>query len=389
MTRLGKFPSRRAALLLLAILLLLAAFGVWHGRQSSQPVKAAEPKPQSNRLVLGEDAAQLAFLKIDPAATAPLPASAPMNARLALADDVTARIFPALSGRVVNLQASIGDRVQRGAPLATLDAPDFGQAVADLRKAEADSAQKSKALARARILYEGEALARRELEAAEADARASQAESSRARLRLAGLSAADSHVEGQRLVLRAPLNGIVVDRQANPGTEVRQDTPNPLFVISDLRYLWLNIDLPETAAAFAKPGQIVTFSVPAYPGTDFRARVEKVGAMVDPTTRRIQVRATVDNADGRLKPEMYAHATISTPDAPALIRLPAGAVLTGGIRSYVFVEAAPRTFERRAVNIARNDTDLVYLTPDSPVKPGDKVVVRGALLLSSEMAQGE
>lgn len=380
---------RRLGPFILAGLVAMIGFSTWRAAQSKPATTETKAKAAPNRLELAEDASQLAFLKIEPAVTAALPASDPMNARLAVADDLTARIFPPLSGRVVTLQAAIGDKVSASTPLAILDAPDFGQAIADLRKAEADHAQKTKALNRAQILYEGEALARRDLEGAEADAHASTAEVERARLRLANLSPAGSRIEGQRLVLRAPLAGIVVDRQANPGTEVRPDSPNPLFVISDLRRLWLNIDLPEKAAALAAPGAPVHFAVDAYPGVDFTATVDKVGAMVDPATRRIPVRAVIDNGDGRLKPEMYARATIGAAAAPQVVRLPVGAVLTSGLVAHVFVQSSPRVFERRAVNIARQDPENIYLTPESAVHPGDAVVVRGALLVASELAQAE
>lgn len=364
----------------------LSAWQVSHSKPASPAVQA---KPAANRLLLPEDAGQLAFLKLETAGTAALPGSEPMNAKLSVAEDLTARIFPPLAGRVLSLPAAIGDSVKTGAPLAIIDAPDFGQAIADAHKADADNTQKHQALARAKILFDGEALARRDLEAAEADAHAAGAEAERARLRLANLVPAGSHIDGQRLVLRAPLPGIVVDRQANPGTEVRPDAANPLFVISDLRRLWLNIDLPEKAVAQARPGESVNFRLDAYPDSDFSARIERVGAAVDPATRRIPVRAVVDNADGRLKPEMFARATLNAPAAGRVVRLPLKAVLTGGLAAQVFVQVGPREFERRRVNIARQDAEFAYLTPDSPLKAGEVVVVRGALLLASELAQGE
>lgn len=380
---------RRNLAFIIGIAMATVGISAWRNSHSKPASPVEKPHAAANRLTLAEDASQLAFLKMEPAAMAALPASEPMNARLTLADDLTARIFPPLAGRVINLQAAIGDTVKAGTPLATLDAPDFGQAIADLRKAEADSNQKKKALGRSKILFDGGALARRDLEMAEADAHASDAEVERARLRLGNLSPAGSRIEGQRLVLRAPLAGMVVDRQANPGTEVRADATNPLFVISDLRRLWLNIDLPEKAAALAKPGEAVNFTTDAYPGIDFSARVERVVAMVDPATRRISVRAVVDNADGRLKPEMYARATLSNPDANKVVRLPVGALLTGGLSARVFVQLGNREFERRTVGIARQDAEFAYMTPDSAVKIGEAVVVRGALLLASELAQGE
>lgn len=384
-------PPLRKRLAVGALMLTLAVGGaaIWRAVES-KPVSAEnKPRPPANRLLLPADASQLAFLKVEAAVAAPLPASDPMNARLVTADDLTARVFPPVAGRIVALQAAIGDMVKAGAPLAVIDAPDFGQAIADLRKAEADATQKDKALARAQTLFEGEVLPRRELEASEADSRAARAEVERARLRLANLAPVGSRIDGQRLVLRAPLAGVVIDRQANPGTEVRPDAPNPLFVVSDLRRLWLTIDLPEKDAALAKPGATAHFTVDAWPGADFAARIDRVGAMVDPATRRIPVRAVVDNADGRLKPEMYARASIGTAEATQAIRLPLGALLTGGLNAHVFVQLGPREFERRPVKVLRQDAEFAYAAPDANLRPGDQVVVRGALLLASEMAQGE
>lgn len=374
---------------LLAALAVTLVAGLWHAQPAPQAVPVEKARSNANRLSLPDDTGQLAFLKLETVATAPLPASEPMNARLSVAEDLTARIFPPVAGRVLLLQAAIGDNVLAGTSLAVLDAPDFGQAIADLRKAEADSNQKSKALSRAEILFQGEALARRDLEAAEADAHSAEAEAERARLRLANLTPLGSKVDGQRLILRAPLAGTIIDRQANPGTEVRPDGTNPLFIVSDLRRLWLNIDLPEKAAALAKPGEMVRFMLDAYPGVDFVGQVERVGAAVDPATRRIPVRAVVDNADGRLKPEMFARATLSAPNASQVVRLPVSALLTNGLVTHVFVQVGPHDFERRQVSVPRQDAEFAYLTPESPLKAGEIVVVRGALLLASEVARGE
>jgi cobalt-zinc-cadmium efflux system membrane fusion protein len=388
-SRLANPLVRRLLSLSLMLVLSICGVTIWHSSHSKPANPVAQPKPPANRLILPEDAAQLAFLKLETVSTAALPGSEPMNAKLSVAEDLTARVFPPLAGRVLSLQAAIGDTVKSGSALAIIDAPDFGQAIADAHKGDADNTRKRQALARAKILFDGEALARRDLEAAEADAHAASAEAERARLRLANLVPAGSRIDGQRLVLRAPLGGVVVDRQANPGTEVRADAANPLFVISDLRRLWLSIDLPEKAVAQARPGEAVNFTLDAYPGNDFSARIERVGAAVDPATRRIPVRAVVDNTDGRLKPEMFARATLNAPDAGQVVRLPVSAVLTGGIAAQVFVQVGPREFERRRVNIARQDAEFAYLTPDSPLKAGEVVVVRGALLLASELAQGE
>lgn len=382
-------PKLLVPVALLGLAALLGGKAYWTERHEGVEAQAPTSTAQPNHLTLAEDASQLNFLKMEAATVADLPASEPLNARLTLSDDNTARVFAPLAGRLIRLQANIGDAVKQGAELAVIDAPDFGQAIADLRKAEIAASQRDKSLTRARILFEGDAMSRRELEATEADSRAALAEVERARLRLSNLAPSGSRIEGERLVLRAPLSGLVVDRQANPGTEVRPDSATPLFVISDTRQLWLNIDLPEKALAAATPGAVVNFTVDAYTGESFTAKVERVGAMVDPATRRIPVRAVVQNADGRLKPEMFARATLGQAKADPVVKLPVSALLTTGLTTQVFVQTGPRDFERRTVKVLRQDNQSAYLDPSGNVHAGDKVVIRGTILLASEMTQGE
>src|SRR6185436_11784679 len=137
--------------------------------------------------------------------------------------------------------------------LAELDSPDLAAAVADLRKAEADEARKRYALERARTLYEGQVLAKKDMESAQADFAQARAETERAALRLRNLAPAGAR-EDNRYVLRAPISGVVADRQANPGMEVRPDLPNPLYVITDPAKLWVLIDLPERDLPKVAPG---------------------------------------------------------------------------------------------------------------------------------------
>ncbi|RTL58180.1 MAG: efflux RND transporter periplasmic adaptor subunit, partial [Rhodocyclaceae bacterium] len=301
--------NRRHWIIAAAVAALAAGGTGWLLRHNAKPPAAATAKAPADRVKLAADAPQLAFLKVEEAVEGPLPAAGPFNGRLTLADDLTARVYPPVSGRVVRLAANLGDKVDKGGLLAVLDAPDFGAALADVKKAEADAALKGHALQRAQTLYQGEAIARRDLEAAEADAAASRAESERARLRLANLAPGNAKLEGEHLQLRSPVAGIVVDRQANPGTEVRADGANPLFVVSDISRLWLSLDLPEQEKG-VHTGDMVQFSVDSWPGEQFGARVDRVSPVLDPATRRIPVRVVVDNRNGRLRPEMYARAVV-------------------------------------------------------------------------------
>jgi cobalt-zinc-cadmium efflux system membrane fusion protein len=279
--------------------------------------------------------------------------------------------------------------VNAGDPLAEIDSPEYGSAQADLRRAEAEFTQKRAALERVRILVEGEVAPRKDLEAAQADLKESEAELARARDRLRMLNLGRG-ASGDRFVLRAPIGGVVTERRANPGSEVRPDLPDPLFVISDPTHLWVVIDVPERSIARIERGQKVAVEVDAYPGERsaerFLGTVEYIGEVLDPVTRRIPVRASLDNPKRLLKPEMYARATPLAQRGRDLVRVPNSALGTDGLYSFVFVEREPGVLERRPVSLALRGRDDSYVTEG--LAPGERVVTTGAVLLNSELGSG-
>ena len=189
------------------------------------------------------------------------------------------------------------------------------------------------------------------------------------------------------MLLAAPFAGIVTERKANPGMEVRPDLPDPLFVVTDLRWLQVAIDLPESVLPKITLRQPVAVEVDAYPGRTFRGRVERISPVVDPALRRIQVRASVENADGRLRPEMYARVTLLPNEDRNAVRVPNGALVTEGLRHFVFVEREPGVLVRRKVELAQQDREYSYVSEG--LARNERVVTTGALLLQSELASGQ
>lgn len=324
---------------------------------------------------------QLSAIKVQEVRVFPVPLAEPLNGRVTFNENVTARVSSPISGRVVALAAQIGDPVKAGDTLAVLDSPDLASAVADVRKAGADEARKKPALERARALFEAGVFARKDLETAEADERQAQAETERAAMRLRNL--APEGGEDGRYAVRAPIAGVIADRQLNPGMEVRPDLANPLFIITNPARLWVVIDLPERDLSKVAPGQPVSVQVDAWPDDRFPARIEKIGEVIDPATRRVQVRCSLVNAERKLKPEMYARVTLLADENRTAVRLPNTALVTEGLYSYVFVEQSPGVFTRRRVQLAVQDRDYSYVA--TGIEPAERVVVAGAVLLNSEL----
>ncbi|MCC6160891.1 MAG: efflux RND transporter periplasmic adaptor subunit [Nitrosomonas sp.] len=386
-----KFEFRKIKVITTTLAIVAASFaGYSYFSQTvtRPPAENIDPDYNRDQLTFSPGAPQLAYVKTSAAISAMLPASEPLAARLALAENLTARIIPAVAGRVQQLHAEIGDAVNTGDPLATIDSPDFGAAIADLHKAEADAVQKQLAYKRAQELLAGEAIARRDVESTRAEWQIAAAETERARLRVRNLSPSNK-IQNELLVLRAPVAGVVAERQANPGTEVRPDQPAPLFVISNLSHLWVLVDIPEYLIGRVHAGNPLLLSFDAFPGESFIATITRIAPQLDPNVRRVQVRAEIDNPDGRLRPAMFARARLVDPKAISVTRLPAVSVITNGVYPTVFVETSLGQFTRRQIRIAFQDAESIWLEPENGgITAGEKVVTDGAMLLASELAAG-
>ncbi|SNT07161.1 membrane fusion protein, cobalt-zinc-cadmium efflux system [Noviherbaspirillum humi] len=380
--------STRKNVISAAILALVVAGGVVGyrmldnaGPEAEAPAEPAK-KGEPGVIRYEKGAPQLASLRVARVEEMAMPVAEPSNGRITYDENLTARVSSPIAGRVTALRAEVGDPVARNAVLLDIDSPDFASADADYQKARADEQRKKLAFDRAKGLLEHEVIARKEYEVAAADYQQAVAESRRASLRLRNLNVAGTSDSG-RFQLRAPIAGVVADKQVNPGMEVRPDLQNPLFVITDVTKLWAIIDLPERSIANVRPGQAVSIETDAYPNERFGGRVERVGLALDPTTRRVQVRCMVLNPDKRLKPEMFARVAFIADGEKKAIRVPNSSLIVEGIYNHVFVERKPGEFEKRRVRIALRGTEASFI--DAGLAAGDRIVTEGALLLNAEV----
>ncbi|MCM5571126.1 efflux RND transporter periplasmic adaptor subunit [Burkholderiaceae bacterium FT117] len=303
-----------------------------------------------------------------------------IQGRLVWDETRTTRVDPPVAGRIVRVLAAPGDSVAAGQPLALIASPDVGQAQADARRAEVDLAAATKNLARIRELHEAGVAPARELEAAEAERARAQAERQRAQARRALLGVAGDI--DQSFALRAPIGGVVVERSATPGLEVRPDQAQPgqpaLFVISDPTRLWARLAIPERLAALVAPGQSVALRPNAAPDRLITARITHVADFIDPATRTLAVRAEVANEDRGLKAEMYLAGELSVP-ARSVSTVPASALLLSGDRYYAFIDEGEGRYERRPLRAEEGGFGTMRVLEG--LAPGERVVVDGVLLL--------
>lgn len=374
------FSTRRGL-----ILAVLANLAISAAQAHAADKNTASPQRQeANEIVLTSGSPQLTSVKVEAVSEIPVPVTEPLNGKIVFDENRTARIVSPVAGRAITIKAQVGDTVKAGQTLLVMDSPDVGGAVADVRKAQADMQLKQQALERSRMLVDHGVLAKKEVEVAQADWATSRAESERAAARLKNLGVSTS--ANDNYALRSPIAGMVVDRKINPGSEVRPDNTDPLFIVTDPNYLWASIDLPERELSRISQGQKLSVQVDAYPDEVFSGEVKTIGVMVDPTTRRIPVRCVVESK-GKLKPEMYARITPLDTSQHRVIRLPNSALITEGLYSYVFVEERPLHFKKRKVMLDLQRRE--YATVKEGLKVGERVVVVGAILLNSDLSAGK
>ncbi len=366
----------------------------------------AEPKVEGNTVILPANAAQSDTLGIAEAHAVEKPL-VHVYGHLAWDDDRTVRIFPSVGGRVCRIVASPGDLVKMGDTLAEMASPDFGQAQADATRAEADLKLSDRTLKRTKDLLEHGAAAVKDVEAAEDDYASKLAENQRAQARLTLYGVSVAPVDGM-FPLKAPLGGTIVEKTINPGQEVRSDAQlandpriiSPLFVISDPAKLWVILDVTELDITTVKAGQKLVIHSRAYPDKTFEGRLEVIGDSLDPATRTIKARGSVDNSSHLLKAEMYVgvdieiqdktekpHARLAKSGGGANVstgtQVPVQAILSRQNHHYVFVEKNPGEYERCPVEIGMEDHGNVAVT--TGLTAGQKVVTDGCLLLESIM----
>lgn len=345
------------------------------------PPPAPKAALEGSQIVFPAGSVQLSSISTHAVADAK-PGTARLNGRVVWDEDRTVRIVAPFGGRVTGIAAKAGDVVRAGATLATIAAPEFGQAQADARKAATDFALAEKNIARVKDLVSGGVAPRKDLAAAEADYARAEAELARARARLRLYGGADA--VDQSFALRTPIAGTVVERNINPGQELRPDSSAAaLFVVTDPTRVWVMLDATERDLGLVQVGRMVTLAAAPYPGETFPATIDLVSDFIDPATRTVKARARLDNAGRKLKGEMFVSAAIESGPQTG-VAVPSRAVFLNDDKFYVWVEQATGRFARVQVKTEgelQSASGKPLIRVVAGLEPGQKVVVDGSLLL--------
>lgn len=361
-------------------------------KKAEAPKAAAAPASQKpGEVSIPTDSPKLKQIKVEAAREGEVPVNeVDAPGKIEVNPNRISRVVTPVAGRITQVFVKLGDPVEQGQPVATIESPDadlaisnylqadsvLGQMKANQLKAQAD-------LDRNRDLLAHQAVAQKEVlnsenALAQAKAQVEQAAAGREqalrRLSILGLKPGQF---GQKITLQAPVAGKVLEMSVVPG-EFRNDTNQPLLTIADLSNVWIVSDVPETAIRFIRVGESLDIELSAFPGEHQKASVRRIADSVDPTTRTIKVRAELRNPQGRFLPEMFGRVrhVDSTRRMPLV---PAQAILQGQSGSYVWVETAPGEFRQTPIQTGSRVGELVGVP--AGVGAGDRIVTDGVMLL--------
>ncbi len=351
------------------------------GNPQDEAPPAAEVVPAGNSSVVTVDhPEQFAIVTAGKYDAAP-----ELNVTGAVSPDVS-RNIPVISiatGRVLEIDARLGDTVAKGQLLLKVQSADISGAFSDYRQALADQTLAKAQLDRSRLLLDKGAIAQKDYEvaidtAAKADV---TVETTIEHLRVLG---ADKDHPSSIVEVVAPVSGVITDQQVTQAAGVAGlGSPNP-FTISDLSHVWILCDVFENDLKSVKIGQFADVRLNAYPDRTFPARISNIGPILDPTIRTAKVRLEVENTGGLMRLGMFVTATFHGSEKQVHAIVPSTAILHLHDRDWVYLPGGGKSFRRAEViggiTLPDNTQEV------AGINPGD-MVVKDALVLENTVEQ--
>lgn len=382
-----------------AILMIAVATGAACTRQSPPPTESSAPTSRTE-VALSPAAQSEGQIETQPAKMTSEPEMLRASGRIVLADNRTWRVGIRTDGLVVAVLAGVGDYVRRGQVMARYHADEvrdsrarYQMAQAELARAQSASILAERNLERAGTLLELKAASQQQVDQARQDAVAGQAALRSAQTevdRLRDLLEDDLRVPAEpkpgdetadQVPILAPANGYVLEKNVTLGKAI--DTMDDTFVIGDLSQVWMLASVRQDRLEALKIGQPVHVMVAGVASGRFEGTITNLGQGLDPQTRTMQVRITLNNLGNQLRPEMLATADIPVGPSRASVTVPSDAIQQVDAQDVVFVRTAPDRFAVRPVQTAETrDGETPIL---QGLKGGEPVVVRGSFVLKSQL----
>lgn len=394
-------PARKRLLTIAAVVAAAAAVGYYF--YAGTPAKEAGPgrrvveraSAASDKLQVELTESQARAITVQPVGEAVFEARRNAVGTIDFDQNSLVQVFTPYQGRIIAVNVNIGDRVEQGDILFTVDSPDLLQATSTLISAAGVLTLQNRNLKRMTDTVRGGGGAQKDVDQAASDQQAAEGALRAARDAMRIYGKADQEIERivndrraeSTLIIRSPISGYVTARNAAPGLFIQPgNAPAPL-TLAAASTMWMIANVPEADSAAIHPGQRVTARVPALPGRTFTGTVNVVGSTVDLQTRRVMVRSVIADPDRLLRAGMFADFIINVGDTARSPAVPDNTVVREGDGSMtVWTTADRRSFERKTISTGLRQNGQVQIT--NGLRPGDLVVTDGGIFLTNKLVGG-
>jgi len=379
------FPVKKLFPVLLALSFITAACS---SKKEEAPVEAKTADP--NIVEITDQLVQQ--IKLHKAGNIEMRGNMRIPGTIQVDEQRIARIGASVTGRIKDIDATLGQNVRNGQVLATLNSTELAQNQLVYIKAAQQISLQTKAVERAKLLQEADVIGSAELQRREAELQAAQAELNAARDQLIVLGMGESAIDkltstGQirsfsNVVSR--INGTVISRKVNLGQVVQP--AEELFIIADLSHVWVVAEVPEQQIDLIQVGEEVLVEIPALANKQYKAKLIYEGDVVNPQTRTVTVRSDLENANREIKPDMLVSMLIKSSPVPKLA-VPLQSIVRENDTTYVYVQLAAKKFRLREVELGAEYDGMV--TINNGVSEGETVVADGAFHVNNERKRKE
>ena len=321
----------------------------------------------------------LKTIEIDSVSSSHVVNSLTLTGKVDFNEDNVIKLFPTISGQLSDISVMPGDYVKKGQVLGVIRSSDMAGYSNDYVTTQSNVEVAKKSLDAANDMYRSGLASQKDQVAAQENYNQAQSAFEKAK-RVLNLNGGSMNGE---YLLKAPIGGFVVDRQANNNMMIRSDNSTALFIISDLKNVWVMANVYESNISLVKRGDSVNITTLSYPGKIFRGKIDKIMNVLDPANKVMKFRIILANPDYLLKPEMFASVIVNTTENKNMMSIPSKALIFDHIQYYVLVYKSPSDISIRPVQVLNIVGDKSFIS--GGLAEGERLIGTEALLIYQEL----